>query len=110
MIIFIWCWVTKRFALFCIPVRWSGKPARNSSAGMGSFLKYGTDPQEGQLKQDAPGDAGWGEDQPDQYGELATELSGLAVQGEIETRPAATRPLSGTSRSDSEGWPVTRPA
>ncbi|MGE7825306.1 oxidoreductase [Paenibacillus sp. NPDC093718] len=54
----------------------------------GSFLKYGTDPQEGQLKQGMhPGDAGWGEDQPDQYGELATELSGLAVQGEIETLP-----------------------
>lgn len=54
----------------------------------GSFLKYGTDPQEGQLKQGmCPGDAGWGEDHPDQYGELATELSGLAVQGEIETLP-----------------------
>ncbi|GAE06691.1 oxidoreductase [Paenibacillus sp. JCM 10914] len=34
-----------------------------------------------------PGDAGWGEDPSDQYGELATELSGLAVQGEIETLP-----------------------
>ncbi|ANA79906.1 MULTISPECIES: oxidoreductase [Paenibacillus] len=54
----------------------------------GSFLKYGMDPQEGQLKQGMrPGDAGWGEDSPDQYGELATELSGLAVQGEIETLP-----------------------
>lgn len=54
----------------------------------GSFLKYGEDPQEAQLKQGMrPGDAGWGEDQPDQYGELATELSGLAVQGEIETLP-----------------------
>lgn len=54
----------------------------------GSFLKYGQDPQEDQLKQGLhPGDSGWGEDQPDQYGELATELSGLAVQGEIETLP-----------------------
>lgn len=54
----------------------------------GSFLKYGTDPQEAQLKQGMhPGDSGWGEDQPDQHGELATELSGLAVQGEIETLP-----------------------
>lgn len=54
----------------------------------GSFLKYGQDPQEAQLKQGMhPGDIGWGEDQPDQYGELATELSGLAVQGEIETLP-----------------------
>ncbi|MGM1045496.1 scyllo-inositol 2-dehydrogenase (NADP+) [Paenibacillus uliginis N3/975] len=54
----------------------------------GSFLKYGQDPQESQLKQGMhPGDSGWGEDQPDQYGELATELSGLAVQGEIETLP-----------------------
>lgn len=54
----------------------------------GSFLKYGQDPQEAQFKQGMrPGDTGWGEDQPDQYGELATELSGLAVQGEIETLP-----------------------
>ena len=54
----------------------------------GSFLKYGEDPQETQLKQGLrPGDIGWGEDEPEQYGELATELSGLAVQGEIETLP-----------------------
>ncbi|QCT04686.1 oxidoreductase domain protein [Paenibacillus algicola] len=54
----------------------------------GSFLKYGLDPQEGQLKQGMrPGDPGWGEDQPDQYGELATEFSGLAVQGQIDTLP-----------------------
>ncbi|WP_054956805.1 oxidoreductase [Paenibacillus dakarensis] len=54
----------------------------------GSFLKYGQDPQEDQLKQGMhPGDSGWGEDQPEQYGELATELSGLTVQGEIETLP-----------------------
>ncbi|WP_106767351.1 oxidoreductase [Paenibacillus faecalis] len=54
----------------------------------GSFLKYGLDPQEAQLKQGMlPGDTGWGEDHPDQYGELVTELSGLTVQGEIETLP-----------------------
>lgn len=55
---------------------------------LGSFLKYGIDPQEEQLKQGMrPGDTGWGEDQPEQYGRLATEFSGLAVQGEIETLP-----------------------
>lgn len=74
----------------------------------GSFLKYGMDPQEGQLKQGMrPGDAGWGEDQPDMYGELSTELSGLAVQGEIETLPGRYQAFyQGLAEAILEGGPL----
>ncbi|NMO94473.1 oxidoreductase [Paenibacillus lemnae] len=74
----------------------------------GSFLKYGQDPQESQLKQGLrPGDSGWGEDQPDQYGELATEFSGLAVQGEIDTLPGRYQAFyQGLADAILEGSPV----
>ena len=49
----------------------------------GSFLKYGMDPQEDALKAGKrPGDAGWGEDDPANYGEL-TPVDG--VKSRVET-------------------------
>lgn len=52
----------------------------------GSFVKYGLDPQEEQLKQGIrPGDAGWGQDRPQDHGELSVKLGELALQGKIET-------------------------
>ncbi|MDF2958298.1 MAG: oxidoreductase domain protein [Paenibacillus sp.] len=54
----------------------------------GSFIKYGLDPQEGQLKQGLrPGDPGWGEDSAGQYGQLSTEVGGLSMQAAVETLP-----------------------
>lgn len=75
---------------------------------LGSFLKYGGDPQEDQLKEGMrPGDTGWGEDQPEQYGQLATEFSGLAVQGEIETLPGRYQAFyQGLAEAILEGGPL----
>ncbi|MFC4075337.1 oxidoreductase [Salinithrix halophila] len=51
----------------------------------GSFIKYGLDGQEEALKQGAkPGDAGWGEDDPCNYGQLTLDRHGETV---IETVP-----------------------
>jgi scyllo-inositol 2-dehydrogenase (NADP+) len=54
----------------------------------GSFIKYGLDPQEDQLKQGmAPGDQGYGVGQVEHDGELTVELGGLSVKGRVETLP-----------------------
>jgi scyllo-inositol 2-dehydrogenase (NADP+) len=54
----------------------------------GSFIKYGLDPQEDQLKKGVrPGDPGWGEDLPENFGQLTTEMGGLSIQGTIKTLP-----------------------
>lgn len=56
----------------------------------GSFIKYGLDPQEDQLKQGMhPGDSGWGEDQPDHYGKLSTTAGGLSMEAVIQTLPGS---------------------
>ncbi len=53
---------------------------------MGSFVKYGIDPQEEALKlHQRPGTAGWGTEPPAFWGTLNTEIDGLHVQGTIET-------------------------
>lgn len=52
----------------------------------GSFVKYGIDPQEDMLKAGmTPDMKGFGEDKPEFYGILNTDISGLHVQGRIET-------------------------
>ncbi|EFM11127.1 oxidoreductase domain protein [Paenibacillus curdlanolyticus YK9] len=54
----------------------------------GSFVKYGLDPQEDQLKAGKhPGDSGWGEDLPELYGKLSTEVGGLPMEAIIGTLP-----------------------
>lgn len=54
----------------------------------GSFVKYGYDNQEMQLRQGMkPGDAGWGMDPPDRYGLIHTEIGGLVMRGKVETLP-----------------------
>jgi scyllo-inositol 2-dehydrogenase (NADP+) len=63
----------------------------------GSFIKYGLDPQEDQLKQGmAPGDPGYGVGQEELDGELTVEIGGLSVKGRVET-------LSGTYHAYYEG-------
>jgi len=56
----------------------------------GSFVKYGIDPQEEDLENRfSPDNAGWGEDFPDQYGFLNTEIDGLIFKGNIKTLPGS---------------------
>ena len=52
----------------------------------GSFVKYGLDPQEDDLENGcSPDRTGWGEDFPEQYGFLNTEIEGLIFKGNIKT-------------------------
>ncbi len=56
----------------------------------GSFVKYGIDPQEEDLDNGfSPDNAGWGEDFPEQYGFLNTEIDGLVFKGNIKTIPGS---------------------
>ncbi len=53
---------------------------------LGSFVKYGIDPQEEALKlHQRPGTTAWGTEPSSYWGTLNTEIKGLHVQGTIET-------------------------
>lgn len=52
----------------------------------GSFVKFGIDPQEQALKDGRlPGSAGWGSEPPSDWGRINTNVSGLHINGAIET-------------------------
>ena len=54
----------------------------------GSFIKYGLDSQEEQLKRGIlPGSPEWGKDHLEEYGRLTTEIGGVTIRGTIETLP-----------------------
>lgn len=54
----------------------------------GSFIKYGLDCQEQQLKEGIqPGGAGWGEDSLADYGQLTADIGGITIRGSIQTLP-----------------------
>jgi predicted dehydrogenase len=54
----------------------------------GSFLKWGTDPQEQDLKEGKlPGIAGWGKEGEEDWGLLNTNEKGKKFRGEVETIP-----------------------
>jgi predicted dehydrogenase len=54
----------------------------------GSFLKWGTDPQEDDLKSGKqPGSSGWGKETEDIWGKLNTETDGYKYNGKYETLP-----------------------
>lgn len=56
----------------------------------GSFIKYGLDPQEDQLKQGMhPDDSEWGQDRPEQFGKLSTVVGGLPMEAVIGTIPGS---------------------
>jgi scyllo-inositol 2-dehydrogenase (NADP+) len=56
----------------------------------GSFIKYGLDSQEDALKQGkVPGDALWGKDREEYYGELTIAVGDLRLKGKIETKTGA---------------------
>ena len=51
---------------------------------LGSFIKYGLDPQEDALKAGAvPGGNGWGVEPESQWGMINTEVKGLHITGEV---------------------------
>lgn len=55
---------------------------------LGSFLKYGIDPQEEDLKAGKTlGDPNWGKDEESKWGLLNSEINGLHFYGRIETLP-----------------------
>ncbi len=55
---------------------------------LGSFVKYGLDPQEAALKSGLlPDSPGWGTEPESEWGTLNTEWNGLSVKGKIETLP-----------------------
>jgi predicted dehydrogenase len=52
----------------------------------GSYVKHGFDPQEESLKRGlTPSAANWGEEPPERWGMLNTQLEGLHVRGRLET-------------------------
>ena len=54
----------------------------------GSFLKWGTDPQEDDLKSGKqPGSSGWGKEAEDIWGKLNTEINEYKYNGKYETLP-----------------------
>jgi scyllo-inositol 2-dehydrogenase (NADP+) len=56
----------------------------------GVYEKRGLDPQEPALAGGArPGDPGWGQEPPEAWGRLVTDVGGLAVAGTVETLPGA---------------------
>ena len=55
---------------------------------LGSFVKYGIDPQEDRLKTgQSPGAPGWGTEPDVAWGTLNTETGGLHFRGKVETVP-----------------------
>src|SRR5690606_6876367 len=54
----------------------------------GSFVKYGMDPQEDQLKRGAShADPGYGRDREENHGEISINWNGRSVSGRVETLP-----------------------
>jgi scyllo-inositol 2-dehydrogenase (NADP+) len=54
------------------------------------YEKHGVDPQEDTLRLGGhPGDEGWGQEPPEAWGRLVTEIAGMQVDGRVETAPGA---------------------
>ena len=63
-------------------------PRFYASGMLGSYLKYGLDPQESALRDGGrPGDPDWGRENDSSWGRLLTEINGLHVDGSVETLP-----------------------
>ncbi len=56
----------------------------------GVYEKDGVDPQEDALRLGGhPGDEGWGQEPPEAWGRLVTEIAGMQVDGRVETAPGS---------------------
>lgn len=54
----------------------------------GSFIKYGIDPQEAELRKgEMPGGEGWGEETADKWGLVTIDYDDLNFDGRVETEP-----------------------
>ncbi len=57
---------------------------------LGSFVKFGMDPQEDALKRgELPGSEQWGIEREEQWGIWNGEVAGLPIRGKVETLPGA---------------------
>ena len=55
---------------------------------IGSFVKYGIDPQEEELRKDVmPGSETWGVEDPDKWGLVTIDYADMNVHGSVETEP-----------------------
>jgi scyllo-inositol 2-dehydrogenase (NADP+) len=55
---------------------------------IGSFIKYGIDPQEEELRKGTmPGDASWGMEDPEYWGLITIDYADLNIHGSVETEP-----------------------
>lgn len=53
---------------------------------LGTFTKYGTDPQEAALRAGAsPTDVGFGAEESSSYGQISTEIEGVVFEGRLQT-------------------------
>jgi predicted dehydrogenase len=56
----------------------------------GVYEKHGVDPQEDALRLGGhPGDEGWGQEAPEAWGRLVTEIAGMQGDGRVETVPGS---------------------
>jgi scyllo-inositol 2-dehydrogenase (NADP+) len=74
----------------------------------GSFVKYGLDPQEDWLRQGKrPGGLGWGEDSPEQYGQLTVQMGELSFDGKVPMLPGRyTSYYEGIAAAITSGQPL----
>ncbi len=86
------CFVALRFASAVRVHLWASVMCRIKGprfrllGRLGSFEKYGMDPQEDSLRAGMrPGDSAWGKDPQSQWGDIYTDTGGLPIQGKIET-------------------------
>jgi predicted dehydrogenase len=56
----------------------------------GAYEKWGLDPQEDALRAGMrPGEAGWGSEPRERWGRLSTDISGMHIDGSVETPPGS---------------------
>ncbi|WP_139492223.1 oxidoreductase [Brevibacillus dissolubilis] len=77
----------RRVILHCGSIVKEAGPHFQVHGSKGSYIKYGMDSQEDQLRQGKkPGAAGWGEDSPERYGQLTLDVDGETITRTVETR------------------------
>ena len=83
-------------------------PRMRIVGSVGVYEKFGLDPQEAQLGAGLrPGDAEYGIEPRDQWGRLATEMSGVAIDGAAESLPGSYQDFyAGVRNALREGTPA----
>lgn len=65
-------------------------PRMRISGLKGTYEKWGLDPQENALRSGLrPGDPGWGQEPPERWGRLSTEVGGIHIDGTVDMLPGA---------------------